>query len=239
MPLLELRDVSVNYGSIRALKDITLSVDQGEIITLIGANGAGKSTIMKTIMGLKKCDGGTIAFKGDNITNKDTRSIVHRRIILSPEGRQIFPEFTVKDNLLMGAYSRPDSTVITSLGLVYDLFPKLKDRESQVAGTLSGGEQQMLALGRAMMGQPELLLLDEPSLGLAPLIINEIFREIRRINELGTTILLVEQNAKVALKHSHRAYVLETGKVVLSDTAQALLESDKVKQAYFGGLVEE
>ena len=239
MPLLELKNVSVNYGSIRALKGINLTVDKGEIITLIGANGAGKSTIMKTIMGLKRCDQGTITFNGDNITNKDTRGIVHKRIILSPEGRQIFPEFTVKDNLLMGAYSRSDSTVKTSMGLVYDLFPKLKDRESQVAGTLSGGEQQMLALGRAMMGQPELLLLDEPSLGLAPLIINEIFREIKRINELGTTILLVEQNAKVALKHSHRAYVLETGKVVLSDTAQALLESDKVQQAYFGGLVEE
>ena len=239
MPLLELKNVSVNYGSIRALKGINLTVDKGEIITLIGANGAGKSTIMKTIMGLKRCDQGTITFNGDNITNKDTRVIVHKRIILSPEGRQIFPEFTVKDNLLMGAYSRSDSTVKTSMGLVYDLFPKLKDRESQVAGTLSGGEQQMLALGRAMMGQPELLLLDEPSLGLAPLIINEIFREIKRINELGTTILLVEQNAKVALKHSHRAYVLETGKVVLSDTAQALLESDKVQQAYFGGLVEE
>lgn len=239
MPLLESKNVSVNYGSIRALKGINLTVDKGEIITLIGANGAGKSTIMKTIMGLKRCDQGTITFNGDNITNKDTRVIVHKRIILSPEGRQIFPEFTVRDNLLMGAYSRSDSTVKTSMGLVYDLFPKLKDRESQVAGTLSGGEQQMLALGRAMMGQPELLLLDEPSLGLAPLIINEIFREIKRINELGTTILLVEQNAKVALKHSHRAYVLETGKVVLSDTAQALLESDKVQQAYFGGLVEE
>ena len=208
MPLLELKNVSVNYGSIRALKEINLTVDKGEIITLIGANGAGKSTIMKTIMGLKRCDQGTITFNGDNITNKDTRVIVHKRIILSPEGRQIFPEFTVKDNLLMGAYSRPDSTVKTSMGLVYNLFPKLKDRESQVAGTLSGGEQQMLALGRAMMGQPELLLLDEPSLGLAPLIINEIFREIKRINELGTTILLVEQNAKVALKHSHRAYVI-------------------------------
>lgn len=238
MPFLELKDVSVDYGSIRALKNINLSVEQGEIITLIGANGAGKSTIMKTIMGLKKCNHGTITFNGTDITNKDTRLIVQRRIILSPEGRQIFPEFTVKDNLIMGAYSRPDSTIKSSMELVYDLFPKLKDRENQVAGTLSGGEQQMLALGRAMMGQPELLLLDEPSLGLAPLIINEIFKEIERINEMGTTILLVEQNAKVALRHSHRAYVLETGKVVLSDTAKALLESDKVQQAYFGGLVE-
>lgn len=238
MPFLELKDVSVDYGSIRALKNINLSVEQGEIITLIGANGAGKSTLMKTIMGLKKCNNGTITFNGTDITNKDTRLIVHKRIILSPEGRQIFPEFTVKDNLIMGAYSRPDSTIKNSMELVYDLFPKLKDRENQVAGTLSGGEQQMLALGRAMMGQPKLLLLDEPSLGLAPLIINEIFKEIERINEMGTTILLVEQNAKVALKHSHRAYVLETGKVVLSDTAKALLESDKVQQAYFGGLVE-
>ena len=239
MPLLELKNVSVNYGSIRAVKEINLTVDKGEITTLIGANVAGKSTIMKTIMGLKRCDQGTITFNGDNITNKDTRVIVHKRIILSPEGRQIFPEFTVKDNLLMGAYSRPDSTVKTSMGLVYDLFPKLKDRESQVAGTLSGGEQQMLALGRAMMGQPERLLLKKTSLGLAPLISNEIISEIKRINERETTILWVEQNAKVALKHSHRAYVLETGKVVLSDTAQALLESDKVQQAYFGGLVEE
>lgn len=238
MPFLELKDVSVDYGSIRALKNINLSVEQGEIITLIGANGAGKSTIMKTIMGLKKCNHGTITFNGTDITNKDTRLIVQKRIILSPEGRQIFPEFTVKDNLIMGAYSRPDSTIKSSMELVYDLFPKLKDRENQVAGTLSGGEQQMLALGRAMMGQPKLLLLDEPSLGLAPLIINEIFKEIERINEMGTTILLVEQNAKVALRHSHRAYVLETGKVVLSDTAKALLESDKVQQAYFGGLVE-
>ena len=238
MPFLELKDVSVDYGSIRALKNINLSVEQGEIITLIGANGAGKSTIMKTIMGLKKCNNGTITFNGADITNKDTRLIVHKRIILSPEVRQIFPEFTVKDNLIMGAYSRPDSTIKNSMELVYDLFPKLKDRENQVAGTLSGGEQQMLALGRAMMGQPKLLLLDEPSLGLAPLIINEIFKEIERINEMGTTILLVEQNAKVALRHSHRAYVLETGKVVLSDTAKALLESDKVQQAYFGGLVE-
>lgn len=235
MPLLELKNVSVNYGSIRALKEINLTVDKGEIITLIGANGAGKSTIMKTIMGLKRCDQGTITFNGDNITNKDTRVIVHKRIILSPEGRQIFPEFTVKDNLLMGAYSRPDSTVKTSMGLVYNLFPKLKDRESQVAGTLSGGEQQMLAVGRALMSRPDMIMLDEPSLGLAPLLVKEIFNIIRRINEDGMTVLLVEQNAFAALSVAHYAYILEVGRVVLEGTGQELLENPKVKEAYLGG----
>ena len=232
MPLLELKNVSVNYGSIRALKEINLTVDKGEIITLIGANGAGKSTIMKTIMGLKRCDQGTITFNGDNITNKDTRVIVHKRIILSPEGRQIFPEFTVKDNLLMGAYSRPDSTVKTSMGLVYDLFPKLKDRESQVAGTLSGGEQQMLAMGRALMSHPRLIVMDEPSMGLSPIYVNEIFDIIKEINADGTTVLLVEQNAKKALSIANKAYVLETGKIVLKGDAKELMNDDSVKKAY-------
>ena len=208
MAILKLENVSVSYGKIKALSNINIEIEEGEIVTLIGANGAGKSTIMRTIMGLKHCDQGKILFKDQDITNKDTGVMVKNGIILSPEGRQIFPEFTVKDNLMMGAYLRPEA------------------------------EKQMLALGRAIMGKPKLLLLDEPSLGLAPLIINEIFAEIQKINQMGTTILLVEQNAKVALKHSHKAYVLETGKVVLHDTAQALLESDQVQKAYFGGLVE-
>lgn len=238
MSVLKLENVSVSYGKIKALSNINIEIEAGEIVTLIGANGAGKSTIMRTIMGLKKCDEGKVLFDGQDITNKDTGVMVKNGIILSPEGRQIFPGFSVKDNLIMGAYLRPGEEIAESLQMVYELFPKLKERENQVAGTLSGGEQQMLALGRAIMGKPRVLLLDEPSLGLAPLIINEIFEEIKKINQMGTTILLVEQNAKVALKHSDKAYVLETGKVVLHDTAEALLNSDDVQRAYFGGLVE-
>ena len=234
--LLELKDVKVNYGVIQALKGISLTVNEGEIITLIGANGAGKSTTMRTIMGLEKCVSGSISYQGQDITNKDTRSIVANKIILSPEGRQVFPKFSVMDNLKMGAYLCPKENVAGSLEKVFELFPKLKDRQNQVAGTLSGGEQQMLAVGRAIMAEPKLLLLDEPSLGLAPLIVAEIFRMIRRIRDLGTTILLVEQNAKVALKNSDRAYVLETGKIMLSGTAQELLASDEVQQVYFGGI---
>ena len=234
--LLELKDVKVNYGVIQALKGISLTVNEGEIITLIGANGAGKSTTMRAIMSLEKCTGGQIFYKGQDITHKDTQSIVADKVILSPEGRQVFPKFTVMDNLLMGAYLCPKENIPGSLEKVFELFPKLKIRQSQVAGTLSGGEQQMLAVGRAIMAEPKLLLLDEPSLGLAPLIVEEIFRMIRRIRELGTTILLVEQNAKVALKNSDRAYVLETGKIVLSGSAEELLSSDDVREAYFGGL---
>ena len=238
MALLKLEEVVVDYGSIHALKRVSIEVEKGEIITLIGANGAGKSTTMKAIMGLVPCKSGKIWFDGTDITNWDTKKVVESGIILSPEGRQVFPRYSVKDNLLLGAYLRPKKEIPESLEMVYQLLPKLKERSAQQAGSLSGGEQQMLALGRAMMAKPKMLLLDEPSLGLAPLIINEIFAEIQKINQMGTTILLVEQNAKVALKHSHKAYVLETGKVVLHDTAQALLESDQVQKAYFGGLVE-
>lgn len=234
--LLELKDVKVNYGVIQALKGISLTVNEGEIITLIGANGAGKSTTMRTIMGLERCVSGSILYQGQEITNKDTRSIVANKIILSPEGRQVFPKFSVMDNLLMGAYLCPKDHIADSLDKVFELFPKLKIRQNQVAGTLSGGEQQMLAVGRAIMAEPKLLLLDEPSLGLAPLIVAEIFHMIRRIRDLGTTILLVEQNAKVALKNSDRAYVLETGRIMLSGTAQELLASDEVQQVYFGGI---
>ncbi len=236
MALLELKDIEVNYGSISALKSISLKVEEGEIITLIGSNGAGKSTTMRTIMGLKESGKGTITFDGEDITNKDTKVMVSRGIILSPEGRQVFPKFTVLDNLKLGAYLRPDAEIEESLKTVYQLFPKLLARKEQMAGTLSGGEQQMLAVGRAMMGKPRLLLLDEPSLGLAPLVIKEIFEMILRIRSMGTTILLVEQNARVALKHSDRAYVLETGKIVLEDTAENLLNSDEVRRAYLGGV---
>ena len=236
MSLLRLEKVVVDYGSIHALKEIDIDVNTGEVITLIGANGAGKSTTMKAIMGLIPVKSGKIWFDGKEITNLDTKNMVQSGIILSPEGRQVFPRFSVMDNLMMGAYLRPKTEIAESLQTVYDLLPKLKVRSGQLAGSLSGGEQQMLAIGRAMMGKPRLLLLDEPSLGLAPLIINEIFAMVDRIREMGTTILLVEQNARIALKHSDRAYVLETGSIVLSDRADQLLESDEVRKAYFGGL---
>lgn len=236
MSLLRLEKVVVDYGSIHALKQIDIDVNTGEVITLIGANGAGKSTTMKAIMGLIPVKSGKIWFDGKEITNLDTKNMVQSGIILSPEGRQVFPRFSVMDNLMMGAYLRPKTEIAESLQTVYDLLPKLKVRSGQLAGSLSGGEQQMLAIGRAMMGKPRMLLLDEPSLGLAPLIINEIFAMVDRIREMGTTILLVEQNARIALKHSDRAYVLETGSIVLSDRADQLLESDEVRKAYFGGL---
>lgn len=236
MSLLRLEKVVVDYGSIHALKEIDIDVNTGEVITLIGANGAGKSTTMKAIMGLIPVKSGKIWFDGKEISNLDTKNMVQSGIILSPEGRQVFPRFSVMDNLMMGAYLRPKTEIAESLQTVYDLLPKLKVRSGQLAGSLSGGEQQMLAIGRAMMGKPRMLLLDEPSLGLAPLIINEIFAMVDRIREMGTTILLVEQNARIALKHSDRAYVLETGSIVLSDRADQLLESDEVRKAYFGGL---
>ena len=236
MSLLRLEKVVVDYGSIHALKEIDIDVNTGEVITLIGANGAGKSTTMKAIMGLIPVKSGKIWFDGKEITNLDTKNMVQSGIILPPEGRQVFPRFSVMDNLMMGAYLRPKTEIAESLQTVYDLLPKLKVRSGQLAGSLSGGEQQMLAIGRAMMGKPRMLLLDEPSLGLAPLIINEIFAMVDRIREMGTTILLVEQNARIALKHSDRAYVLETGSIVLSDRADQLLESDEVRKAYFGGL---
>ena len=209
MSLLRLEKVVVDYGSIHALKEIDIDVNTGEVITLIGANGAGKSTTMKAIMGLIPVKSGKIWFDGKEITNLDTKNMVQSGIILSPEGRQVFPRFSVMDNLMMGAYLRPKTEIAESLQTVYDLLPKLKARSGQLAGSLSGGEQQMLAIGRAMMGKPRMLLLDEPSLGLAPLIINEIFAMVDRIREMGTTILLVEQNARIALKHSDRKHRTE------------------------------
>lgn len=234
MALLKLDNLVSSYGSIKALKGITVEVNEGEIVTLIGANGAGKSTTMNTVAGLKNLNGGKIIYDGKDISRWDARQRVKAGIVLSPEGRQVFPDFTVLDNLLMGGYLQSDATNAETLKTVYELFPRLKERVKQPAGTLSGGEQQMLAVGRAMMGRPRLLMLDEPSMGLAPVIVKEIFGLIERIRERGTTVLLVEQNARVALKISDRAYVLETGKIALSGDAKELLTSEDVQKAYLG-----
>ena len=232
--MLRLEHVVVNYGSIQALRDVSFTVEEGEIVTLIGSNGAGKSTTMRAITGLKELSGGKIYYEDQDISGWTTRKKVEHGIILSPEGRQIFPRFSVLENLKMGGYMRTKAQCEETLQVVHELFPILKEREGQAAGTLSGGEQQMLAVGRAMMGKPKLLLLDEPSLGLAPLIVKDIFHLIKQIREMGTTVLLVEQNARSALKISDRAYVLETGKIVLAGTAGELLRSDEVQKAYLG-----
>ncbi len=232
--MLRLEHVVVNYGSIQALRDVSFTVEEGEIVTLIGSNGAGKSTTMRAITGLKELSAGKIYYEDQDISGWTTRKKVEHGIILSPEGRQIFPRFSVLENLKMGGYMRTKAQCEETLQVVHELFPILKEREGQAAGTLSGGEQQMLAVGRAMMGKPKLLLLDEPSLGLAPLIVKDIFHLIKQIREMGTTVLLVEQNARSALKISDRAYVLETGKIVLAGTAGELLRSDEVQKAYLG-----
>ncbi|WP_204599556.1 ATP-binding cassette domain-containing protein [Clostridium pascui] len=232
--MLELNNVHVSYGNIKAVKGINLYIEKGEIVTLIGSNGAGKTTTMKTICGLIKPTEGKIQFKSENITNKNTNHIVKMGISMSPEGRQVFPRMTVLENLEMGSFIRTKEEEKEGLEKVFTLFPRLKERTKQIAGTLSGGEQQMLAIGRAMMAKPQLLLLDEPSLGLAPIIVQNIFELIKAINKMGTTILLVEQNARMALMIADRGYVLETGKIALSDTAKNLLDSDMVRQAYLG-----
>ena len=232
--MLRLEHVVVNYGSIQALRDVSFTVEEGEIVTLIGSNGAGKSTTMRAITGLKELSAGKIYYEDQDISGWTTRKKVEHGIILSPEGRQIFPRFSVLENLKMGGYMRTKAQCEETLQVVHELFPILKEREGQAAGTLSGSEQQMLAVGRAMMGKPKLLLLDEPSLGLAPLIVKDIFHLIKQIREMGTTVLLVEQNARSALKISDRAYVLETGKIVLAGTAGELLRSDEVQKAYLG-----
>lgn len=234
MTILELKDVHVSYGNIKAVKGINLYIEKGEIVTLIGSNGAGKTTTMKTICGLIKPTKGTVQFKNENITNKNTNHIVKMGISMSPEGRQVFPRMTVLENLEMGSFIRTKEEEKEEMEKVFTLFPRLKERIKQTAGTLSGGEQQMLAIGRAMMAKPQLLLLDEPSLGLAPIIVQNIFELIKEINKMGTTILLVEQNARMALMIADRGYVLETGKIALSDTADNLLNSDVVRQAYLG-----
>jgi branched-chain amino acid transport system ATP-binding protein len=234
--MLEVNNVDVYYGVIHALKNMSLRVEKGEIVTLIGANGAGKTTTLRTISGLIKPSKGSIAFKGHKIVGMNAPEIVKAGISHVPEGRRIFPEMTVLENLELGAFLRKDKDEIQKdLELVFSRFPILKNRSKQNAGTLSGGEQQMLAIGRALMSRPELLLMDEPSMGLAPLLVNEIFSIIKEINEQGTTILLVEQNANIALSIAHRAYVMETGSIILEGSGKELANSDQVKKAYLGG----
>ncbi|MEJ2571774.1 MAG: ABC transporter ATP-binding protein [Anaerolineales bacterium] len=235
MSLLELRDVHSYYGNIHALKGISIDVDEGEIVTLIGTNGAGKTTTLRTISGVLKPRSGTILFDGEDLIPFKMHQIVYKGIALVPEGRRIFSRLTVFENLDMGAYHRTDADGIAEdLERVFTLFPRLKEREHQVAGTLSGGEQQMLATGRALMAHPRLMLLDEPSMGLAPVLVESIFDTIQEINREGRTILLVEQNAHMALQVAHRGYVLQTGEIVLSDTADALRNNPVVQKSYFG-----
>lgn len=232
--ILEIHDLVVSYGGIEAVKGIDLTVEQGKIVTLIGSNGAGKSTTLKTIAGLVKPKSGSILFNGEPLLGKSTDQIVSRGVTLVPEGRRVFPNLTVEENLRIGAYLRKES-IRDDLDRVYALFPRLKEREWQMAGTLSGGEQQMLAVGRALMSRPDLVMLDEPSLGLAPLLVREIFDIILKINAEGKTVLLVEQNALAALSIAHYAYVLEVGRVVAEAPGQELLKDPKVKEAYLGG----
>jgi branched-chain amino acid transport system ATP-binding protein len=233
--MLELQDVHSYYGNIHALQGITLQVEQGEIVTLIGANGAGKSTTIRTITGLLHPRHGQIALEGERIERLLPHLIVQRGVAQAPEGRRIFPRLTVLENLEMGAYTRTDvSAVRTDLDRVLQLFPRLKERTSQQGGTLSGGEQQMLAIGRALMARPRLLLLDEPSMGLAPTMVEVIFQTIQEINRQGTTILLVEQNALMALEVAHRGYVLQTGRTMLHDSADNLLKNEMVRKVYLG-----
>ena len=235
-PMLKIDDINVYYGAIHALKGISLEVDEGEIVTLIGANGAGKSTTLRTISGLLKPKTGAIDFQGQDIAGVPAHEIVKRGISQVPEGRRIFAEMTVMENLDLGAFTRKDKDGIAAdLRHVFELFPRLEERRDQVAGTLSGGEQQMLAMGRALMSRPKLLLLDEPSMGLAPLLIREIFNIIVNINKSGTTVLLVEQNANMALSIASRAYVLETGRITLSGPAAELAASEEGRKAYLGG----
>ena len=236
MALLEVKNLEVNYGVIRALKGISFEVNEGEIVTLIGANGAGKSTTMQSVVGLIPKAAGTASFDGKDITHTPCHKIVHLGMTQVPEGRRIFQELTVYENLLMGAFSIKDKSGFKNdIDAVYERFPRLAERKNQIAGTLSGGEQQMLAMGRAIMSHPKLLMLDEPSMGLSPLLVDQVFEIIKDINKDGTTILLVEQNAGKSLAISDRAYVLENGQIVLSGTGSELMTSDMVKEAYLGG----
>ena len=231
--LLKIEDLKVNYGGIEAVKGISLSVEEGQIVTLIGANGAGKSTTLRTISGLVKPRSGKITFAGEDITGLDPTSIVKKGITMAPEGRRIFPDMTVKENLRMGAYLRKDD-LSADYDMVYDLFPRLKEREWQLGGTLSGGEQQMLAVARALMAKPKMMMMDEPSLGLAPIVVKGIFDIIKEINRQGVTILLIEQNANMALQAAHTAYVLETGRITMTGTGAELLADERIKEAYLG-----
>jgi branched-chain amino acid transport system ATP-binding protein len=235
--MLNVNGIDVFYGNIHALKGVSLEINEGEIVTLIGANGAGKSTLLKTLSGLLKPKSGSIEYLGNSISGKAPQSIVKVGISHVPEGRRVFANMSVEENLELGAYLRKDKAGIRNdIQSVYELFPRLQERRKQLSGTLSGGEQQMLAMGRAIMAKPKLLLLDEPSMGLAPLMVKTIFQIIEKINQDGTTILLVEQNANMALSVANRAYVIETGKVVISGTAEELQASEEIKKAYLGGL---
>jgi branched-chain amino acid transport system ATP-binding protein len=234
MPLMEVRNLHAHYGAIEALKGISLTVDEGEVVTLIGSNGAGKSTTLRSVSGLTPPSGGTVTFAGQDITGMPANEIVTHGIALSPEGRRCFPRMTVRENLDLGAYRRRGPGVAADLENVFTRFPRLKERQSQKAGTMSGGEQQMLAIGRAMMASPKLLLLDEPSLGIAPILVDRIYQTIEEIHSLGVAILLVEQNANRALAAASRGYVLETGRVVLADDTASLQRDPKVQEAYLG-----
>lgn len=235
MAMLKVADLNVYYGSIHAVKGVSFEVEEGEIVTLIGANGAGKSTTLNTVAGLLKPRTGTIEFEGESLVGVPAHKMVSRGIALCPEGRRVFQDLTVRENLDMGAFTRTDEEAHEMRKVVYERFPRLKERMGQRAGTLSGGEQQMLAMGRALMSKPKMMMLDEPSMGLAPILVKEIFDIVKAFNEMGTTVLLVEQNASMALSIADRAYVLETGTVVKTGTGAELLVDDDVKRAYLGG----
>lgn len=233
--MLEIKDLQVHYGGIHALRGISLNVEDGKIISLVGANGAGKSTTLKAIMGLVSKTSGTVLYDGKDITNYKTKDIVKSGLILTPEGRRVFPDLTVDENIALGAYTRKDKAEIAKdRKWVFELFPRLEERKWQAAGTLSGGEQQMLAVARSLMGRPKLLMMDEPSLGLAPLIVKSIFGIIKEINAAGVNVLLIEQNAKAALEISDYGYVMETGVITISGTGKELLVNDQVRKAYLG-----
>ena len=232
--MLEVRDLEVAYGKIKAVKGISFAVEEGEVVTLIGTNGAGKTTTLRTISGLLRPSGGSITFKGQDITKVEAHDIVQLGLAHSPEGRRIFPRLTVEENLQLGAFARKDKGINADLEAAYDLFPILRERRTQPAGTFSGGEQQMLAMGRAMMSRPQLLMLDEPSMGLSPIMMKKIMTTVTTLQKQGTTILLVEQNAQAALKRATKGYVLEVGKIVLAGTGQELLTSEDVRKAYLG-----
>ena len=233
--MLKVNDINVYYGAIHAIKGVSFEVHEGEIVTLIGANGAGKSTILKTVAGLLTSRTGSIEFLDHKLGSVPAHKIVPLGLALVPEGRQVFLQMTVEENLEMGAFTRPNSEIEDSIADVYQRFPRLKERRRQIAGTLSGGEQQMLAMGRALMSKPKLMMLDEPSMGLAPILVEQIFDIVKELNDHGVTILLVEQNAQMALSVAHRGYVLETGKIVTTGTGKELLNDEAVKKAYLGG----
>ena len=232
--MLKVNNINVYYGSIHAVKDVSFEVHQGEVVTLIGANGAGKSTILQTVSGLLRSKTGSVEFLGEKLDGVPAHKVVNKGLAHVPEGRRVFLQMTVEENLEMGAYTRPNIEIADSIADVYERFPRLKERRKQIAGTLSGGEQQMLAMGRALMSKPQLLMLDEPSMGLAPLLIEQIFSIIKELHAAGTTILLVEQNAQMALSVADRGYVLETGRIVTTGTGVELLNDDAVKKAYLG-----